>query len=208
MIDTTTTRNRIGTHFEAKPRPVLPATERERGRLWGDVVLEAVLALRDQLSSRNEAVVSAAAHSLLELERTRMRHDQMLSGTRTGQYGLGEVDPDAEKTHWSHSDTGDDDPVPEPPPPPRPTPKSKRPPPGTVAEFEPLYPVFVPGTREEHIDEVRASGRSLADATIFVDDQLALWNLDPGLIGLGDFFAAHKVYSDPKLFHAVPAARS
>ena len=206
MIDTAT-RSRLGTHFETKPRPVLPATERERGKLWGDVVLEAVLALRDQLSSRNEAVVSAAAHSLLELERTRMRHDQMLSGTRTGQYGLGEVDPDAEKTYWSHPDTADDEPVPDPPP--LPVRKSKRPPPGTVAEFEPLYPVLLRGTREEHIDEVRAGGRSLAEATAFVDEQLALWNLDPGLIGPGDFFAAHKIYSDPtKFHHPAPAVRS
>ncbi len=76
--------NRIGAHFDSPPIPkrVLPATERERSHLWSDMVFDALLALHKQLDSRSEAVVAAAANSILELERTRMRHDQTVAGTR------------------------------------------------------------------------------------------------------------------------------
>lgn len=76
--------NRIGAHFDSPsaPKRVLPQTERERSRLWSDMVFNALLALQKQLDSRNEAVVAAAANSILELERTRMRHDQTVAGTR------------------------------------------------------------------------------------------------------------------------------
>jgi len=66
----------------APAKAPLPDCERERGRLWNDAVLEAVLALRNQLGSNNEEIVAAAANSILELERTRMRHDKTVSGTR------------------------------------------------------------------------------------------------------------------------------
>ena len=72
---------RIGRDSPNPVRRELPKSERERKDLWGDTVLEAVLALRDQLSSRNEQIVAAAANSIIELERTRMRHDQHVSGT-------------------------------------------------------------------------------------------------------------------------------
>ena len=67
---------------ELPTRTALPDCERERGRLWNDAVLEAVLALQKQLGSRNEEIVAAAANSILELERTRMRHDKTVAGTR------------------------------------------------------------------------------------------------------------------------------
>ena len=67
---------------ELPMRTALPDCERERGRLWNDAVLEAVLALQKQLGSRNEEIVAAAANSILELERTRMRHDKTVAGTR------------------------------------------------------------------------------------------------------------------------------
>ncbi len=76
--------NRIGAHFDSPPitRPVLPKGEQARGQLWSDVVFEAVLALRNQLTSRNESVAASAANSILELERTRMRHAKHLAGSR------------------------------------------------------------------------------------------------------------------------------
>ena len=74
--------NRIAGELPAETRMPLPACERERGRLWNDAVLEAVLALQKQLGSRNEEIVAAAANSILELERTRMRHDKTVAGTR------------------------------------------------------------------------------------------------------------------------------
>ncbi len=76
--------NRIGAHYDSPPiaRPLLPKGERARGQLWSDVVFEAVLALRNQLTSRSESVAAAAANSILELERTRMRHAKPLAGSR------------------------------------------------------------------------------------------------------------------------------
>ena len=74
--------NRIGGELAPPLKIALPECERERGRLWNDAVLEAVLALQNQLGSKNEEIVAAAANSILELERTRMRHDKTVSGTR------------------------------------------------------------------------------------------------------------------------------
>ena len=75
-------QNRIGGELAPPLKIALPECERERGRLWNDAVLEAVLALQNQLGSKNEEIVAAAANSILELERTRMRHDKTVSGTR------------------------------------------------------------------------------------------------------------------------------
>ncbi len=79
---TTLLHNRIADVHPAPARTPLPECERERGQLWNNAVLEAVLALQNQLGSRNEEIVAAAANSILELERTRMRHDKTVSGTR------------------------------------------------------------------------------------------------------------------------------
>ena len=86
-MTTTLPINRIGTYLET-PRPVLPTTEIERGQLWSDVVFEAVLALRTQLGSHNEAISAGAASTILELERTRMRHDKNVAGSRMKPLGL------------------------------------------------------------------------------------------------------------------------
>ncbi len=76
-------RNRLDKHFDSPPatKPALPKSERGRGQLWSDVVFDAVVALHTQLASRSEAVVAAAANSILELERTRMRHGQTVAGS-------------------------------------------------------------------------------------------------------------------------------
>ena len=75
--------NRVGAHFDSAsaPKLALPQGERARGQLWSDAVFEAVQALRIQLHSRSEPIAAAAANSILELERTRMRHDKLISGT-------------------------------------------------------------------------------------------------------------------------------
>ena len=75
--------NRIGAHYDSPPAeiPELPASARERGKLWSDTVFQAVLALRNQLTHRDAAVVAAAANSILELERTRMRHGKLVAGS-------------------------------------------------------------------------------------------------------------------------------
>ena len=86
--------NRIAGVDSAPARAPLPDCERERGRLWNDAVLEAVLALQKQLGSRNEEIVAAAANSILELERTWMRHDKTVSGTRDDRL-RDEPSPDA-----------------------------------------------------------------------------------------------------------------
>ncbi len=87
--------NRIAGELAAPAKIELPECEHERGRLWNDAVLEAVLALKNQLGSRNEEIVAAAANSILELERTRMRHDKTVSGTRF-QTNYAEAPPAAE----------------------------------------------------------------------------------------------------------------
>ncbi len=89
-------RNRIAPHFDtpAPARPVPPQSELARGRLWSDLVFEALLTLRTQLTSRNEAVAAAAANSILELERTRMRHDKCVAGSRSDRAAPEEEQPE------------------------------------------------------------------------------------------------------------------
>ncbi len=76
------TGNRIAAHFET-PEPELPKTARERGKLWSDIVFQAVLALKHQLRSTDAHIVNAAAGAILELERTRMRHAKNLAGSES-----------------------------------------------------------------------------------------------------------------------------
>ncbi len=73
--------NRLG--FDSPPAelPALPQSARERGRLWSDTVFLAVLALKKQLTHRDADIVAAAANSILELERTRMRHGTRVAGS-------------------------------------------------------------------------------------------------------------------------------
>ena len=73
--------NRLG--FDSPPAelPELPQSARERGRLWSDTVFQAVLALKKQLNHRDADIVAEAANSILELERTRMRHGTQVAGS-------------------------------------------------------------------------------------------------------------------------------
>ena len=73
--------NRIG--FDSPPAELdeLPQSARGRGRLWSDTVFQAVLALKKQLTHRDAGVVAAAANSILELERTSMRHGKLVAGS-------------------------------------------------------------------------------------------------------------------------------
>ena len=75
--------NRLGAHFDTVPAglPELPQSARERGQLWSDAVFQALLALQKQLTHRDAAVVAAAANSILELERTRIRHGRSVAGS-------------------------------------------------------------------------------------------------------------------------------
>ena len=77
----TPTHNRIATHFQS-PEPELPKSARERGKLWSDTVFQAILALKAQLRSPDAHIVMAAANSILEMERTRMRHAKDLAGSQ------------------------------------------------------------------------------------------------------------------------------
>ncbi len=75
----------------------LPATSHERGRLWSDAVFEAVLTLKNQLASRNDAVAANAANSILELERTRMRHDKTVAGSSLDCEEFGDREPASDR---------------------------------------------------------------------------------------------------------------
>ena len=77
----TQTHNRIAGHFTT-PEPELPKSARERGKLWSDTVFQAILALKGQLRSGDPHIVMAAANSILEMERTRMRHAKDLAGSQ------------------------------------------------------------------------------------------------------------------------------
>ena len=93
--------NRIGKHYDSPPpaKPVLPKTARERAQLWSDIVFEAALTLRDQLQSPIAAVAAEAAHALIDLERTRMRHNQAVSGSATGsEYLTEQIEREARNT--------------------------------------------------------------------------------------------------------------
>jgi hypothetical protein len=48
--------NRIGRDSPAPVRRELPTSHSGRKELWGDTVLEVVMALREQLNSRNEQI--------------------------------------------------------------------------------------------------------------------------------------------------------
>ena len=86
--------NRLGYDAPAPAKIPLPATSRERGLLWSDAVFEAVMTLKNQLGSRNEAVAAAAANSILELERTRMRHDKTVAGSSLAPDPFDAAEPD------------------------------------------------------------------------------------------------------------------
>jgi len=96
--------NRIGYDSPPAALPELPKTARERGFLWSDVVFQAVLALRNQLTHRDSAVVQAAANSLIELERTRMRHSTDVAGSESVSTAQLEFEEDERETVESHAE--------------------------------------------------------------------------------------------------------
>ena len=97
--------NRLGYDSPPPVKLPLPATAHGRGLLWSDAVFEAVLTLKNQLASRSEAVAAAAANSILELERTRMRHDKTVAGTRV------ELEPALESVATPVIEIDDSDPA-------------------------------------------------------------------------------------------------
>ncbi len=134
MTTTLPLRPRIGRDSPAPTRPALPPGERARGQLWSDIVFEALMALRNQLSSCNETIVSVAANSLLELERTRMRHGRCVAGSTNQSEAQAEFERECRVPHDDDSLFDDDDdefddepaavaasiaPRPAPPPPPK-----------------------------------------------------------------------------------------
>ena len=98
--------NRIGFESPQPVRPELPQSERERGRLWSDIVFEAALALRGQLTSCDEAVVAAAATTLIDLERTRMRHDRAVAGSSSQSEAQDDFDRQS-RGRWNSEDDED-----------------------------------------------------------------------------------------------------
>ena len=75
--------NRLGYDSPRDELPELPKSARERGRLWSDAVMCAVLTLKKQLTHRDAHIALAAANSILELERTRMRHSTHVAGSES-----------------------------------------------------------------------------------------------------------------------------
>ena len=75
--------NRIGfdSHRIEAELPPLPKSSRERGELWSDAVLHAVLTLKRHLTHQDAAIAMGAANSILELERTRIRHGRNVAGS-------------------------------------------------------------------------------------------------------------------------------
>ncbi len=107
MVGTRTQpHSRIGFDSPKPARPELPQSERERGRLWSDIVFEAALALRGQLTSSDEAVVAAAATTLIDLERTRMRHDRAVAGSSSQSEAQDEFDRQSHN-RWASEDDVD-----------------------------------------------------------------------------------------------------
>ena len=75
--------NRLGYDSPRDELPELPKSARECGRLWSDAVMCAVLTLKKQLTHRDAHIALAAANSILELERTRMRHSTHVAGSES-----------------------------------------------------------------------------------------------------------------------------
>ena len=146
--------NRIGAHFDSPPVPkrVLPKTEHERGKLWSDIVFDAVLALHNQLNSRSEAVVAAAANSIMELERTRLRHSNNLAGSTHKSDRQQDLDEDLHQTLEPLPSTRRKPPAETKPKPPKPT---LPPPPANPLDDATLLRMHA----EEIFDELVASDK-------------------------------------------------
>ena len=202
----TQTAPRFGFDSPPKVRPVLPQSERDRGKLWSDVVFEAVLALRELLTSRSEAISSGAANTILDLERTRMRHDKCLAGSSSPSEAQLEFE---RESRLPPSRASYDDELDElatlaeaiPPPKPRPAKVEATPAPAPVEK------PFSPGSRREEQElfqihaaeafailvENRCPGDdgppvTMEDAMVFVETQFETWNLKSSDVPSGKFW--------------------
>ena len=66
--------------------PALPTTPAGRAELFSQAVFAAVAALQKQLTDDDPAVVRAAAESILDLEKTRLRHGREVAGMECGPH--------------------------------------------------------------------------------------------------------------------------
>ena len=93
--------NRIGfdSHRVEAELPPLPKSSRERGELWSDAVLHAVLTLKRQLTHQDAAIAMGAANSILELERTRIRHGRNVAGSEIVTEARRQFDEEESRRH-------------------------------------------------------------------------------------------------------------
>lgn len=79
----TATSNRVATYFDEprKTLPPLPTTPEARKEALADAVFAAVFALQDQLTHPDPDVAFRAATSILDFEKTRLRHGRDVAGT-------------------------------------------------------------------------------------------------------------------------------
>ncbi len=174
---------RTGRDSPLATKPELPKGESARGQLWSDVVFEALLTLRNQLTSRNDAIAAAAANSILELERTRMRHDKCVAGSRYLSEAQEEFEAERRTPHPDDELFADDEYEHEEPEAAPPVAK-----PDPAAHFGP--PPDRAGAKPGHIDEVqRHLAMTPAEATAFVDAKLRWWNMSASGIEPGGFVA-------------------
>jgi hypothetical protein len=75
------TEQTLGERFKNAIENEPPAGEQEREAYWNETLFLAMAELRAELKSENERVRSKAAHKIIDLERTKMRHGKRLGGT-------------------------------------------------------------------------------------------------------------------------------
>ena len=103
----TATENRITEHLtEFEPEaPNPPPTPAELGRVWSGAVFAAIAALQAQLTADDPAVARAAANSILDLEKTRLRHGRELAGVECVPLAPRVVGPDPLAERVEHEDS-------------------------------------------------------------------------------------------------------
>ena len=73
--------NRIADFVEPERKPA--PTPADLSRVWSGAVFAAIAALQAQLSDENPAVVREVANSILDLEKTRLRHGREVAGVES-----------------------------------------------------------------------------------------------------------------------------
>ncbi len=77
------TTNRIAGHLApAAPAIPIPATPEDRRDLWQETLAAAVLFFKTRLAHRDPDIAERAAHAIIDLEKTRLRHGRDLAGTK------------------------------------------------------------------------------------------------------------------------------